>query len=99
MWLLLKIVAIHEDVLAPRMTMEIHVKSTLPLLCERTHQLLDGEDYWVKDFGGVLPSSVEVLTAETAAVVPVDDSVRIEDGHYSEDKMLSQGLGFRRVAG
>ena len=61
MGVLLNIITVHENVLSPRVTVQIAVKGYLPLLREATHELLNRKVDWMEDLVGRFPAPIEVL--------------------------------------
>ena len=89
MRLILQIVAIHEYILSTRMTVQVAVEHALALLSESANNFLCVQYDRVQVLLRVLPATIEVLTRQRTAVVAVDDSVRIQDGHDLEDEVLA----------
>lgn len=47
-------------------------------------------DSGVGFLGGLYPLPVQICPREIAPIVPYDDSVNIEHGHYLEDEVFTQ---------
>ena len=74
--------------------MPVHVteEDHLILAVVGSHQLLGEEDGWVQHSGRVGPAAIQVATDHVAAVVTGGHAVRIQHGHYLEDKGVPQQL-------
>ncbi len=59
-WFLWVVVAVHENVLAPGMAMEITIEGEVALFGETLDEALDGVHYWVQHFGWCFPAAVQV---------------------------------------
>ena len=65
-----------------------HDKTTL--LMNRLDQSLRVPDSRMQGLVGHLPSSIKITTSQTASIVSVDHTIRIEHGDDLEDKVLSK---------
>ena len=97
MWVLFQIVAIHEDVLCSRVTMQITIEHDLTFLHECSNQSLYSKVLWMHGFIWSLPTTIEILTTKRAPVVAINYTVRVENRHNLEDKVISKRSGFRSV--
>ena len=69
--------------------MQITVKHKTALLMDSLHEALRMENGWVKCLTWSLPSSIQIAPGETASIISVNNTVRIEHGYDFEDKVLS----------
>ena len=72
-----KIVAVHENVLATGMAVEITIEEDLPLFSKLSNKLLDGKVHRVQYLVWSLPPPVKILATERTSVIPIDDTIRI----------------------
>eukprot|EP00960_Hanusia_phi_P023845 703314-Hanusia_phi.AAC.1 len=94
--LALVVAAVDEHVLLPRVPVQVAVHGNLALLRQVLEQHLGEEDGGMERARGVEPLAVEVLAGEGAAVVAVDDAVRVQHGDDLEDKVVPENLGIER---
>jgi len=73
----------------------VHVTENYDLVfTELFDQIFAVVDSRVQQFGGLIPSSIQVNTQGIASVVPSDDTIRVQHGHYLENELLSKVLSF-----
>ena len=94
----LKVVAVHEDVLFATVPVQIQVQDDLSFLLELADQSLDRGVLRVKSLVRIFPAAVKVLPDQTAAVVSVNHSVRIKHRNDLKNKVVPQHLSFRCLA-
>ena len=81
--------SIHENIFFPTVPMEITKNGNLPLLCKRSNQLLGVVNCGVEDFTWLFPPSVKVTARQTAPIISINHSVRIEHRNYLKHEVLS----------
>ena len=91
------VAAVHEDVFAPAMPVEVAENLQVPLLRELVAELLGGKNGWMKYLAGSFPSSIEITACQRASIITVNDSIRVEHGDDFENKVLSEVFGFDRI--
>lgn len=89
------VAAVHEDVLAATMTVEVAEQTELTLLSELKHHLLTRVDGRMEDFRWGFPTAVEVAAGQRAAVVTVNHAIRVQHWYNLKHKVLPQQLGCR----
>ena len=92
MWSIREVVAIHENVLAPRMAVKITNKSNVSLTIERTYQLFYCRIYRMEDLWWILPPTIKILSAQWATVIAINNSIWIHHWHYFEHKVVPESL-------
>ena len=93
--LVLNVITVHKDIFTSRVAMQIAVKSHLTVLGEVSYQLFNRKIDRMQDSRWVLPAPVQILTTETAPIVSIYHTVRIEYRDYFKYEMISQGLRLR----
>lgn len=94
----LKVVAVHEDVLFATVSVQIQVQDDLSFLLELAYQSLDRCVLRVKSLIRIFPATVKVLPDQTTAIVSVNHAVRVQHRNDLENKVVPQHLGFRCLA-
>ena len=87
---LLQVVAIHKDVLATRVTVQVAVENHFSLLAKWPDCLFNMEDYRVYLLGRVLVPSVQILSTQRTTIVTIDDAINVYHWDYFENEMLTQ---------
>jgi|MDSY01.1.fsa_nt_gb hypothetical protein len=98
MWPILQVIAVHEDILPSRMTVQIAVQCQIALFTKLSYEFLYSKYDWMDDTTWRFPPPVEILPRQGASVVSIDDTIRVKNGHYLKYKMVSQSLRLRRLA-
>ena len=91
------IATIHKNVLPPAVAVEVAEYLQVTLSFKRMAQLLGRIDRRMQHFTGPLPTAVQITSGQTAAVVAVDDAIRVEHWHDFEDEVLTQVFCLERV--
>lgn len=99
MWQLSKVVPIHEDILLATVAVQITVQNDLSFFLELADQTFYTGVFGVQNFRRIFPSSVEILTDETAAIVAVNNAVRIQHRNYLKYKAVPQHPCLRCLRG
>ena len=83
-------VTIHEDVLFPRVAVEVTEQQYFSLFLSFTNQLLDMEDHRMLLLRGLLPLPVQVLAHQWTSCISQNDSISIDHGHDFEYEVVSK---------
>ena len=86
------VASIHENVLAPTVTVEVTKDWKLPLFGEGMYHLLCVVDRRVQHFGGSLPPSIQVTTSQRAPVISIDNAVGVQHRNNLKHIILPQKL-------
>ena len=98
MWPILQVIAVHEDILPSRMTVQIAVQCQIALFTKLSYEFLYSKYDWMDDTTWRFPPPVEILPRQGASVVSIDDTIRVKNGHYLKYEVVSQSLCLRRLA-
>lgn len=82
-------VSIHKDIFPARMTVQVTVESQRTLATELFDELLGVIHSRVKCLRRVLPAAVQVAAGERAAIVAIDDAVRVQHWHNLKDELVA----------
>lgn len=89
------VVAVHEDVFAATVAVQIQVEYDFPFFLESPNQTFRCKVFRVQMLAGIFPPSVKILASQTAPVVSVDNTIRILHWNYFEHEAVSKDLRFR----
>lgn len=84
--------SVHEQVLAPRVAVDVAVEEDVTTLQRLPHHHLGGAVLWELLHAGRDPLSVEVHAAQGSSVVSDDDAVGVEHRDDLEDEVVSEVL-------
>ena len=98
MRLLFYVIAIHENIFSTGVTMQIAVENYFSFLYKRSNQFFDSWVYWMQNFWGSFPPTIQILSCQWASIISINHTIRIQNRHYFKYKMISQCFSFRSVA-
>ena len=98
MRLVLDVIAVHEDVLAARVAVQVTIENYVSFIPELTYQFLDCKVHWVNYAARSFPSSIKVLSRQGTSIISIDHSVGIQYWNDLEHKMVTQSFGLRCMA-
>lgn len=87
------VAAVDECILLAGVAVQITEKKDLTTFLNTGDELFEMKHLSVVYLRWVLPFLVEVITRQIAAVVAMDDTIRVKHGHDLEHKVLPQFLG------
>ena len=94
----LQIIAIHEHVLAPRVTVQVAIQDQFAFPRKRSYCFFYVEDHRMNLLRWIFVTTIEILSAERAPVVTIDDAINVDHWHYFEYEVLTKSSGFRSSA-
>ena len=86
------VATVHKDVLASTMAVKVSEDQELTLFYKVVNHLLGVVNRWVEHFRWRLPSAIQITSCERAAIIAIDDTVRVQHGNNFENKVLSKDL-------
>eukprot|EP00349_Pseudokeronopsis_sp_Brazil_P001567 CAMPEP_0202964870 /NCGR_PEP_ID=MMETSP1396-20130829/8991_1 /ASSEMBLY_ACC=CAM_ASM_000872 /TAXON_ID= /ORGANISM="Pseudokeronopsis sp., Strain Brazil" /LENGTH=209 /DNA_ID=CAMNT_0049687339 /DNA_START=279 /DNA_END=906 /DNA_ORIENTATION=+ len=89
-------VPVHEDVLLPRVAVQVAHQEYVPVLLQLLYQHFGVVDGGVQLPGWVDPAPIEVHSRQVAPRTPIDHPVHIQHRHYLEHKVVPQNLRIQR---
>lgn len=95
---LLGFIALHESVVLPGMSVEVHNHAQLDVLVELGNLFFGLPHLRVLELVLPDPLAVQVHASQTTSLVSIDDAIYVDHWDYFEHKIVPQQFSFKCVA-